>query len=293
MLIDRIDHVVLPVPDLAVAAAPFERLGLKLTASSRHRGQGTENRAFFVGDRRAQFYVELLAVHDEAEARAAGRGDYVDAMRSGPALSRVVFGTVHLSAVRLALQAGGIEAAPYLVRNDNGEKVCEVLPFGPGADAAGIPASAIQYEGDLEARFARRKANGLLDHGFPLKRLDHLAAFAPELGVIEPFWSDVLGVPVHGEVRGRAMRIRQLKIGDAILELLAPDSEESPLRQRPPGLASMCAFEVDNLDSAVSHARERGFTPSEPAPGVLPGTRVATIPGAELSGLAIQLLAYD
>jgi hypothetical protein len=83
-----------------------------------------------------------------------------------------------------------------------------------------------------------------------------------------------------------------MKIGDAIVELLGPDSPESPLASRPPGLSSMAAWEVGDLDAAVALARERGFTPSEPATGVLPGTRVATIPGAELSGVGMQLLEY-
>jgi hypothetical protein len=88
------------------------------------------------------------------------------------------------------------------------------------------------------------------------------------------------------------MIIRQLKIGDAILELLGPESPESPLASRPPGLASMVAWEVADLDAAVTLARDRGFTPSDPAPGILPRTRVATIPAPELAGVGMQLLEY-
>ncbi len=290
MLIDRIDHVVLPVLDLAAASEPFERLGLKLTPPSRHRGQGTENRAFFAGSRSSQFYVELLAVHDEQEAVAAGRIEYLEAARRGQALNRVVFGTSDLAKVHAALQQAGVESAPYAVMNDSGEKVCEVLPFA--AELLGIRVAAIQYEGDLDARFERRRAGGLLGHDFPLKRLDHLAALAPDLEATERGWTQILGVPVHGEIRGRGIVIRQMKVGDAILELLAPEAADSPMRQRPPGLSSMCAFEVPNLDESVKLARERGFTPSEPATGILPGTRTATIPAGELSGMGLQLLEY-
>jgi len=290
MLIDRIDHVVLPVLDLAAASEPFERLGLKLTPPARHRGQGTENRAFFAGSGRSQFYVELLAVHDEREAEAAGRTEYLEAARRGSSLNRVVFGTSDLAKVQAGLRQAGMESAPYAVVNDSGETVCEVLPFG--AELLGVRAAAIQYEGDLDARFERRRANGLLDHDFPLKRLDHLAALAPDLEATERGWTQILGVPVHGEIRGRGIVIRQMKVGDAILELLAPEAADSPMRQRPPGLSSMCAFEVPNLDESVKLARERGFTPSEPAMGILPGTRTATIPGAELSGMGLQLLEY-
>lgn len=49
-MLHHLDHVVLPVPSLAAAAEPFERLGLRLTLPAAHPGFGTENRVFFVGD---------------------------------------------------------------------------------------------------------------------------------------------------------------------------------------------------------------------------------------------------
>ena len=50
--------------------------------------------------------------------------------------------------------------------------------------------------------------------------------------------------------------------------------------------------DLDALDQAVAHARAAGFTVPDPAVGVLPGTRTATIPGAELAGLNMQMLEY-
>ena len=292
MLIDRIDHVVLPVLDLAAATEPFERLGLTLSAPSKHAGQGTENRALFAGDVANQFFVEFLAVHDEAEATAAGREGYLRAAQQAVGLNRLVLGTQQLAKVRSLLEQAGVTAEPYAVFNAVGEKVCEVLPLGADRDLLGCRAAVIQYEGKIEERFARREANGLLAHSLPIKRLDHLAMIAPEAEVTERFWLEVLGIAVSGEVKGRGMVIRQLTIGDAILELLVPQSAESPLHQRPAGLISMCAYEVDDLDTAARLANDRGFTCSAPADGVLPGTRVATIPGPQLSGLSLQLLEY-
>ena len=54
----------------------------------------------------------------------------------------------------------------------------------------------------------------------------------------------------------------------------------------------MVAFEVDGLNDAVTLARDRGFTVTDPSDGVLPGTRTATIPADQLSGMAMQLLEY-
>ena len=52
------------------AAAPFDRLGLRLTPAARHAGQGTANRACFVGNESTEFYVELLTAADPGEAKA-------------------------------------------------------------------------------------------------------------------------------------------------------------------------------------------------------------------------------
>jgi hypothetical protein len=55
----------------------------------------------------------------------------------------------------------------------------------------------------------------------------------------------------------------------------------------------MAAWEVDDLPAAVALARKAGFTVPDPATGVLPGTCTATIPAAELGGVAMQLLQYS
>ena len=60
---------------------------------------------------------------------------------------------------------------------------------------------------------------------------------------------------------------------DAVLELLGPASQDSPIRQRPQGLVSMASWEVGDLDVAVRPARGAGFTVSDPAAGPGAGCR--------------------
>jgi catechol 2,3-dioxygenase-like lactoylglutathione lyase family enzyme len=288
-MLTSIDHVILPVRSLAAAAEPFERLGLTLTPRSEHKGAGTANRAAFVGGESNSFYIELLSVHDEVMARAAGDREYlVQALTRDPALARVMLGCDDIAATAASgrAHAGG---EPYPAHREDGTKICDVVALPP---AAGFSAAAIQYMTPGPQQYAARKERGLFESNFPLKRLDHLAAIAPDIEGTTRAWVDVLGVPLHGEVRTPAMVIRQFKLGDAIMELLGPSGPESPVAARPPGLVSMCAFEVETLVAAVALARERGFTVTDPSTGVLPGTRTATIPPDQLSGLALQLLEY-
>ena len=293
MNIASIDHIVLAASNLEAAAAPFERLGLNLTPRGTHQSFGTENRAFFVGNQESEFYVELLGVHDRAAAEhAPSRSSLLRAIDTSPAVFRLMLGTDDLAAAKAKFATKGIACEEEEVFRGDGTKIGDVLR-PEATDFAGCEIALMKYAEPAEARRSRHATVGLHTHGFPLKRLDHLAVFTPTLEETTRFWVETLGVPVFGEVtRPGVMIIRQMKIGDAVVELLGPDGADSPMAKRPPGIASMAAFEVPNLDEAVALARERGFTVPEGAVGILPGTRVATIPPTELSGMALQLLEY-
>lgn len=291
MLITSIDHVILPVADLDAAAAPFERLGLTLTPRMKHGGAPTENRALFVGNGSTEFYIELLGVHDRDLAARTGRHDILAAIDSGRGLMRLMLTVADAPAAQVRIEAAGLDSAAREVFRDDGSLICEVVtPEDPGD--ADCSFALIAYAEDAVARRARHASAGLFRHELPLKRLDHLAIIAPQLEATTALWTEVLGVPVFGEVAGRGMLIRQMKIGDAIVELIGPDSPDSPIAARPAGLISMAAFEVADLDGAVALARERGFTLPDAAPGVLPRSRVSTISGDQLAGMALQLIAF-
>jgi catechol 2,3-dioxygenase-like lactoylglutathione lyase family enzyme len=291
MIYDRIDHVVLPVRSADEAAERFARLGLVIFPGARHAGRGTHNRGFFVGDAATEFYIEMLGVDDESAARATGLSRYVDHAADGRGLSTVVLRVADMEAAVQELAPRGVQLNPETVSTSDGRAICEVAPLGDASRAI-VDLRAIQYPESAAERYRRHEVAGLFGHTFPLKRLDHLAAVAPDLEAATRYWTDVLGVPLHGEVRTPVMIIRQLKIGDAIMELLGPATPESPIAQRPAGLASMVAFEVADLEAAVATAQAAGFTPTEPGTGALPGTRTATIPAPELAGLSMQLLQY-
>jgi catechol 2,3-dioxygenase-like lactoylglutathione lyase family enzyme len=291
MQLTSLDHVILPVANLATAAEPFERLGLSLTPAMKHGGAATENRVFFVGNETTEFYVELLGVHDRALAASTPSGaDVLGAIDAGAGLYRLMLQTSDLTEALGDLSRAGVRADSREVFRADGSKICDAATVE--GTRAGCPISLVQYSEPPAARIAAHGAAGRFAHSFPLLRLDHLAAITPDLDEVTAFWVDTLGVPVFGEVQGRGMLIRQMKVGDAIFELIGPDAPESPVASRPGGLISMAAFEVADLDGAIALARDRGFTLPDAAPGVLPNSRVSTISGDQLSGIALQLIAF-
>jgi catechol 2,3-dioxygenase-like lactoylglutathione lyase family enzyme len=243
------------------SAAPYERLGLTVDRRPRFTG-------FHVGSVASSVRVSFYSSSDWAKLH-----------RSEPAsgLHGIIFRVADLPANIARMKAAGVPVSEIAV----GFRHTFIFEI---RDAAGVDLILTAPSPPLEK-------TGVV-HAFPLKRLDHLAAVAHNLDEKCRFWEDVLGVPVVGEVPTPTMIIRQLKIGDAIFELLGPAGQDSPIHKRPAGLVSMAAWEVDDLPTAVAQARAAGFTVPDPAAGVLPGTRTATIPAAELGGVAMQLLQY-
>jgi catechol 2,3-dioxygenase-like lactoylglutathione lyase family enzyme len=261
-----LDSVYIACADLA-AVAPYERLGLTLTPSADGR------RILHVGLGERRFQVHFLA---DAASRPLLHDSLHDAKRRGAGLFAVGLRVADLSTEIVRLRSRGVP----VVQGDNPNPPMAYLPLH---DQAAVNLLLIQ-DGPTMA--------GAPNHSFPLLRLDHLATVAHDLEVRTRFWTDVLGVPVTGEVRTQALLIRQLRLGDAVLELLGAASADSPIHQRPAGIVSMASWEVADLSGAVAQARAAGFTVSDPAPGLLPGTHIATIQGGELAGLNMQLLQY-
>lgn len=292
-MLERIDHLVCVVPDLPAVAARYEKLGLTLTPEARHANTGTMNRTCFIGDSpQSMAYLELLAVSDEAGARETGRAGYVEVAGRGGGAATVAFGVTNIAAAARSLESRGYTTPISGVTRPDGSKVCDVAQVDTrGATPFGV--NLVEYPETWAERHARSQAAGRFAHRFPLKRLDHLAALCPDLEAARAFWAGALGIPVSGEITTPQMTILQLRIGDAVFELLGPGGPGSPMAARPAALASMAAWEVSGrLDDAVALARKRGFTCSDPETGVIPGTRRASISAGELGGVGMQLLEY-
>lgn len=286
-----LDHLVVIVDDLDAAAEPFERLGFVVTPRTEHPGAGTANRVFFLGGPAGLFYVELIAVHDRAAASASRASAYVPILDAGGGVARLMFAVDGLDEVVNRLEAEGVPSLRREVFRADGSKIADTaLPSAE--DLAGFRFGLVHYVLDEAKRYASRRARGFLDHTFPAKRLDHVAVIPAAPTDTNMFWTQVMGLEVAGTVTTPTMTIRQLQAGDAILELLAPSGPESPLVARPKGLIPMIAIEVADVQAAVDYVRGLDFEVTDPADGVLPGTRTATIPDGETGGLALQLLQY-
>ncbi|WP_020469036.1 VOC family protein [Zavarzinella formosa] len=189
------------------------------------------------------------------------------------------------------LQKKGLSAQIIPWRNDQGHPVAEMAMLST-LKTAGVHLRLIEWKDSTKDRHQAIAGMGGFGNKFPAKRLDHLAVITHDLVTKSEFWENVLGIPRHGEIRTPSMLIRQYRIGDAIIELLGPVDDQSPLMKRTPGPAPMMSLEVPDLESSVKSALAAGFSAPAAADGVLPMTRTSTIPFSETGGLNWQLLQY-
>jgi catechol 2,3-dioxygenase-like lactoylglutathione lyase family enzyme len=291
MRYEAISSAVLPVSHLGSAVGAFERLGLRVGPETRLLDASLTHRTVSVGAAANLFQVDLLTVDPANLPTTPLATRLAEALFERSGLFAVALRVPDLSAALKELGGRGVMPSSQGELHEGG-KVIGAVALLSVEERAGTNLMLVQFaQTAKQAHLSLNKA-GLLEHGFPLKRLDHLAAVCRDLEEQTRFWINVLGVPLAGEVTTPTLVIRQFKIGDAVIELLGPASADSPLRQRPPGLVSLASWEVPDLDAAVSQARLAGFTVTDPAPGALPRSRTATIPAVELGGLTMQLLQY-
>ncbi|WP_322796289.1 VOC family protein, partial [Tepidiforma sp.] len=249
-----LDHLILAIPDLAAAAAPFEQLGLTLTPRTAHAGLGTANRAAFIGSGPGNFaFIELLAV-EQPDLLPPSRAHHRAAAGAGGALASFALRVPDLDAALQPLRpAAQVDVAE--VRADDRRLLVRSavirLPAIP------CPVALVQYPETPEARFQRSRSLGRFDHAFPLAALDHIALLVTDLAAATRD-AALLGLQPVGEVTTPDVIIRQLAAGAATVELLAPARQGSPLAGRPPGLLPVAACRAAvPLAGAARLARER------------------------------------
>src|SRR5437762_2484542 len=111
-MVTGIDHLVIAVPDLDVAAHELEQgIGLAVTGGGRHPDAGTENRIAFLAD---GSYLELIAVEDREVARAQPLGATVLRIldERGGGLAAFALVEDHLETTVAELQANGSAIGP-------------------------------------------------------------------------------------------------------------------------------------------------------------------------------------
>jgi catechol 2,3-dioxygenase-like lactoylglutathione lyase family enzyme len=266
-MLTRIDHVLIAVPDLERGVQAYRRLGFDVRPGGVHAGLGTHNAiAFFEGD-----YLELLAVRDPAEHRAAvagaGPGHPLSGLgpllAAGGGLRAIVLQSDDLAADVAAMRARGVQVSDPIAgerRTPAGATLRWTMAFLGGADPP--PLVLVQH---LSPLAERRPAPGSAGHPNGTLGLDRAYVVVPELAAVADGYARVLGLPVPPRQRGTVIQAEMVVFplgptGLGIARPAAPGPAAEALARQGPGPFQVL-YRARSMDAAARAVAAGGLPP--------------------------------
>jgi methylmalonyl-CoA/ethylmalonyl-CoA epimerase len=128
------------------------------------------------------------------------------------------------------------------------------------------------------------------------KKINHVAIAVADIDQAARFYEQHLGLKLEGRehVPERRVHIGFFQVGDTRIELVQPDSADSPIAKfigaRGPGLHHIC-FEVDDIAADLSRLKAAGLKliDQEPRPGAH-GSRTGFLHPSAAGGALIELV---
>ncbi len=270
-MIDLIHHVGLVVHSADRALEFFrDTRNLEVTADKGIEEQGVRGVLLAVGENE----IELL----EPTRADTGVARYLES--KGEILHHICFRTDDIRTELARLQGSGVDLIDEVPRN------------GLVGERAFVHPKAMH---GVLIELAQPPVGS---HTSSNKGFDHLAAMVTDIDSVAKIWSSVLGLDMSAKIDAsdQGILIGQIPCGQAIMELVQPANEDSPLAARIEDIgehaASMIAIEVTDLEGEIERYRSAGLTVSDSSRGPIPGTMRASLNPGETFGLAIQLVSY-
>jgi methylmalonyl-CoA/ethylmalonyl-CoA epimerase len=277
-MIQRIHHVGVVVRDIEPALRHFrDTIGLPYEATEFIENQQVTAAFLKIGNS----HIELISPTDPTN----GIARYLE--KRGEGLHHVCFEVPDVAAELTRLKDDGVEMIDLTPRPGLGGTVGFLHPR---ALRSVLVELISEDEGVPPPKSVAHDPLGI-------KRIDHLAFLVGDLKEASELWKSVFGLEVarvldYSEDRG--LLLAQIPVGETTIELLAPSRPDGPIAARlaneGEGMGSTVAVEVRNLDNAVDALRGAGVEVTDPAKGILEGTRVAIASREPGHGVVIQLL---
>jgi len=262
----RIDHVMICVPDLDQGIAQYRKLGFNMHTGGRHPGKGTHNAIAFNQDD----YVELLAIHDQPEYRAASAaagsfaGGLADYIAAGGGLRYVILQSDDLAADVTAMRARGVDVSDAI---EGGRKTpagldlrWKVAVLGPKNP---LPIFFLQHLTPVETR--RSQVPGGAEHPNWVYTLERAYIVVPDAEAAAATYANVLGMakpPLQkGTVIMSNMAIFQIgPTGLGVVQPYADGPASDALSRRGPGPFQVL-YRTASMGAAAKWMAEQGMPP--------------------------------
>jgi catechol 2,3-dioxygenase-like lactoylglutathione lyase family enzyme len=262
----RIDHVMICVPDLPQAITQYSKLGFNIYPGGMHPGKGTHNAIAFNRDD----YIELLAVHDDAEQSAAaavpGSADagLAEFIAVGGGLRYIVLQSDDLAADVAAMRSRGVDVGDATEggrRTPDGQTLRWKVAVPGGGNP--LPVFFIEHLTPLAAR--RRQASAGGEHSNAVYGIERAYIVTHDAAAAAATYAKVLGVPQpplqKGTVIMSDMAVFQVgPTGLGIVQPYAPGPAADALERRGPG-PFQALYRTTSMGAAARWMQEQGMPP--------------------------------
>jgi catechol 2,3-dioxygenase-like lactoylglutathione lyase family enzyme len=292
----RIDHVMICVPDLPRGIEHYHKMGFNMHPVGVHPGKGTHNAIAFNRDD----YVELLAILDPAEYRAAAASRSVHGgldvfIAAGGGLRYIILQSDDLAKDVAGMRARGIDvgdATDAGRRTPAGQELrWKFAVLGPKNP---LPIFFIQHLTPVEER--RKQVPGAGAHPNGVFTLERAYIVVRDAKTEAATYAKVLGIPQPPLQRGTVimsdMAVFQLgNNGLGIATPYAPGPAADALERRGPG-PFQALYRTTSMGAAARWMQEQGMPPL--ARGVRNTGEVAMLaPPAEACGAYIGFVGPE
>jgi catechol 2,3-dioxygenase-like lactoylglutathione lyase family enzyme len=265
-MLTRIDHVMICVPDLDRGLDQYRRMGFNIYPGGVHPGRGTHN-AIALNE---EDYVELLAIRDPAEHRAAaarpgsshaGLADYIAA---GGGIRYVILQSDDLAADVAAMRARGVDVGDAIEtgrRTPGGQdlrwKAAALGPRNP------LPIFFIQHLTPLAER--RRQVPVAGNHPNGIRTIERSYIVVEDVEAAAATYAKVLGLPQPKVTRGTvvmaSMAVFQVgPNGLGVVQPYAAGPAAAALERRGPG-PFQALYRTASMGAAARWMQEHGLPP--------------------------------
>jgi len=292
----RIDHVMVCVPDLARGMEQYRRMGFNVQPGGVHPGKGTHNAIAF----NDEDYLELLAIRDPAEERAASGGagswgpDLAGFIAAGGGIRYVILQSDDLAADVVAMRGRGVDVGDAVEgrRAQGGQefrwKAAMLGPQNP------LPLFFIQHLTSMAER--RKHTPGGGPHPNGVRFLERTYIVVRDLEAAVAIYAKVLGMSQPRMYKGTVImsHMAVFQFGPAGLTIAhpyAPGPAADALERRGPG-PFQALFRTTSMGAAARWMQEHGMPP--PARGVRDtGEHAMLVPPVEACGAYIGFVGPE
>ena len=261
----RIDHVMICVPELAAGIAQFNKLGFSTHQGGAHPGKGTHNAIAFNQDD----YIELLAIRDQAEHRAAssqpGSADTAlnEFIAAGGGIRYIAIQSDDLAADVAAMRNRGVEVSDAM---DGSRRTPAGLELKWKVATLGaknaLPIFFIQHLTPLAQRRGQVPAG---NHPNGATVLDRAYIVSDNAAAVAAVYAKVLGQPQPAMVKGTVimsdMAVFQIgPTGLGVVQPYAAGPAEDALTRRGPG-PFQALYRTTSMGAAARWTQQHGLPP--------------------------------